>query len=274
MARGGRAGDASRRRARAASVVVPFPFREPGDRLDLVRLVPSGRSLLVSLLVVTGTLAAYWGARVSPVFDVQRVKVVGAPPGVSREVERATRKTVGTSLLALDRGQLEDSVRLLPSIAAVSVDRAFPHTLVVKVAVERTVAVARRGHSSWLVTASGRVVRPIEKGSEPQLPRIWLTRAVPVRLGSALPRTYVQETQVLAALRESRFRRLARGVRAEDGELTIVLRNGPELRLGEPVDVALKLAVARKVFARLRPGTRYLDLSVPERPVAGTTLNS
>ena len=273
MAQGGRAGDASRRRARAASVVVPFPLREPGDRLDLVRLVPSGRSLLLALLVVTGTLAAYWGARVSPVFDVQRVKVVGAPPGVAREVQQATQATVGTSLLALDQGQLEDTVRLLPSIAAVSIDRAFPHALVVKVAVERTVAVARRGHASWLVTASGRVVRPIEKGSELELPRIWLTRAVPVRLGSTLPATFVQETKVLAALHEVRFRRLARGVRSEDGELTIVLRNGPELRLGEPVDVALKLAVAKQLFSRLRPETQYLDLSVPERPVAGTTLN-
>jgi cell division protein FtsQ len=274
MAQGGRARDASRRRARAASVVVPFPLGEPSDRLDLVRLVPSGRSLLVALLVVTGSLGAYWGARVSPVFDVQRVRVVGAAPDAAREVQRATQETVGTSLLALDQGQLEDTVRLLPSIAAVSVDRAFPHTLVVKVAVERTVAVARRGHSSWLVTASGRVVRPMAKGSEPRLPRIWLTRAVPVRLGSTLPATYVQETRVLAALREARFRRLARGVRVEDGELTIVLRNGPELRLGEPVDVALKLAVAKQVFPRLRSGTQYLDLSVPERPVAGTTLNS
>ena len=274
MADGGRVGGGSRRQARAASVVVPFPHRGSDGRLDLVRLVPSGRSLLVALCVVTGTLAAYWGARVSPVFDVQRVQVLGAPPGVAHEVERATAPTVGTSLLSLDAGRVKDTVRALPSIAGVSVDRAFPHTLVVKVAVERTVAVARRGHSSWLVTASGKVVREIDKGSERTLPRIWLTRDVPVRLGGTLPATYVAETKVLAAMQEERFRRQARTVRLEGDEMTIVLRNGPEIRLGEPVDVRLKLAVAAQVFRRLQAGTLYLDVSVPERPVGGTTLNS
>jgi cell division protein FtsQ len=273
MADGGRVEGGSRRRARAASVVVPFPLREHGDRLDLARLVPSGRSLLVALGVVIGVLAAYWGARVSPAFDVQRVDVQGAPPGVADEVRAATRRTVGTSLLALDTQRVEDQVRALPSIAGVSVDRAFPHTLVVKVAVERTVAVARRGNVSWLVTASGKVVREIPTGSARTLPRIWLTKDVTVRLGDALAPTYATEARVLAAVRAAHLRRQAGGITATDNELTVLLRDGPEIRLGEPTDVALKLAVAAQIF-RLRPaGTRYIDVSVPERSVTGTTLN-
>jgi len=134
--------------------------------------------------------------------------------------------------------------------------------------------VARRGHSSWLVTASGKVVREIETGSQPTLPRVWLTRDVQVRLGGTLPETYATETKVFAELRDARFRRRARGVRVENGELTIVMRKGPELRLGTPDDVRLKLAVATAVFPHLQSGTLYLDVSVPERPVASTTLNS
>ena len=273
MAEGGRVGGGSRRRARAPSVVVPLPLRQPGGRLDLARLVPSGRSLLLAVGLVLGTLAAYWGARATPLFDVQTVDVRGAPQGVLREVRHATRTTVGTSLLGIDAAQLEDRLRMLPAVAGVSVDRAFPHTLVVRVAVERTVAVARRGHSSWLVTASGKVVREIDTGSEPMLPRVWLTHDVPVRLGGTLPATATAETQVYASLREARFRRRATGIRVEDGEMTIVLRKGPEIRLGEPTDVRLKLAVATQVFRHLQSGTLYLDVSVPERPVAGTTLN-
>ncbi len=275
MAEGGRVGGASRRRTRAASVVVPFPLRQSGGRLDLARLLPSGRSLLVALGLVAGTLAAYWGARMTPVFDVQTVDVRGAPPEVVREVERATQPDVGTSLLAIDGAALEDRIRTLPSIAGVSVDRAFPHSLVIKVAVERTVAVARRGHTSWVVTASGKVVREIETGSEPTLPRLWLTRDVPVRLGGTLPETYTTETKVFAALHDAHFRRRAKGVRIdENGEMTIVMRNGPEIRLGEPTDIRLKLAVATQIFRHVQPETLYLDVSIPERPVAGSTLNS
>ena len=274
MADGGRVEGGSRRRARAASVVVPFPLREPGGRLDLARLVPSGRSLLVALGLVAGTVAAYWGARVTSVFDVQKVEVQGAPPGVTQEVERATRPAIGTSLLALDVGRLEDQVRSLPSVAGVSVDRAFPHTLVIKVAAERSVAVARQSDTSWLVTASGRVVRQLDKGTERTLPRIWLTRDVQVRLGAVLPATPATEARALAALRASPFRQPARGIVTVGDELTILLRNGMELRLGAATDVALKLAIAARVFPQLQPGTRYLDVSVPDRAVAGTTLNS
>ncbi len=58
-------------------------------------------------------------------------------------------------------------------------------------------------------------------------------------------------------------------VQATRDALTLRLRSGLEVRLGDTVGVGLKLAVARQVIPLLRPGTRYLDVSVPERPVAG-----
>ena len=47
-----------------------------------------------------------------------------------------------------------------------------------------------------------------------------------------------------------------------------------ELRLGDERDLRLKLAVVHRVLPLLDPQTLYLDVSVPERPVAGTTLKS
>jgi hypothetical protein len=52
------------------------------------------------------------------------------------------------------------------------------------------------------------------------------------------------------------------------------LRSGLQLQLGEPSQVRLKLAIAAKIMPLLQEGTLYLDVSVPERPVAGTSLNS
>ena len=88
-------------------------------------------------------MAVYWGAYASSVFAVDRVQVLGAPPEIVREVEVATKGVIGTSLVAVDAGEIEGKLRALPSVAGVSVDRAFPHTLVVRIAPERGVAVAR-----------------------------------------------------------------------------------------------------------------------------------
>jgi hypothetical protein len=62
-------------------------------------------------------------------------------------------------------------------------------------------------------------------------------------------------------------------VRALDGQITLGLRGGLEIQLGAPVDLRLKIAIAHGIVPSLAPpaagGPNYLDLSVPERPVAG-----
>lgn len=271
---GGRTERGSRRRVRAASVVVPFPRSEAGDRLDLARLVPSGRSLLIAFALVAAVLGAYWGATASSVFAVRHLEVKGAPPAIARQVEVAAKDVVGTSLLGIDARALEDSVRALPSVAGVSVDRAFPDTLVVKVAAERPVAVVRRGSSAWFATGSGKVIQEIETGTERRYPRLWLTRDVGVRVGRSLPPSLVAATRALGAAQAARLPRRVKAVRFEEGHLTLMLQTGPEIRLGSATDVLLKVTVAARVFPFLDERSLYLDVSVPERPVSSRYLNS
>lgn len=274
MAGGGRPEPGSRRRARAASAVVPLPRPTADDRLDLARLVPSGRSLILAFGLVAVVFAAYWGARASSVFAVERVDVRGAPPEVAREVQRATRDVVGLSLLAVDASAIEGAVRNLPSIAAASVDRAFPHTLVVRVAPVRAVGVARRGGEAWVVSGSNRVIRTTDLRAEPGLPRLWLPRKLRVEVGRPLPTAYEPVTRTLAGLREVRIPGRVKAVRVTQGELTVVLQSGLEILLGSPTDILVKLAVAARVAPLLDAGLLYLDVSVPERPVASANLNS
>lgn len=267
---GGRSGRGARRRSDAGSVVVPFP-RDAGARQALARVVPTGRSLLVGVGLVLAAAGGYWIALTSSLFAVEHVSVRGAvPAAVAREVERATRDLVGTSLLALDAGDVERSVRALPSVAGVSVDRAFPHTLVVKVAAERPAAVARQGASAWLVAASGTVVRELERGTARALPRLWLPRDAPVAVGRTLPADVLPAARAVGLAREAGLRRGVKSARVGGGNLTLVLRDGLELRLGEPSDVLLKLTVAAQVLPLVEGGAVYLDVSVPERPVSGS----
>ena len=53
-----------------------------------------------------------------------------------------------------------------------------------------------------------------------------------------------------------------------DGELTLVLSSGTQLRLGDSGDLRLKLSIAKQLIP-LTSGAAYVDVSVPERPVAG-----
>jgi cell division septal protein FtsQ len=189
-------------------------------------------------------------------------------------VRAVTKSAVGTSLLAIDTQEIEAHVRALPSVIATSVDRAFPHTLVVKVAAEHPVAVARRSHRAWLLTGSNRVISAVDADAEPGLPRIWLPRRVSVEVGRTLPAAYGPATRALAGLREIHFPGRIKGVRVARGELTFVLRNGLEILLGDSTDAIVKLAVAAEVIPLLDDGAVYLDVSVPERPVSSTYLNS
>jgi cell division protein FtsQ len=224
--------------------------------------------LLVSLGVLIVVAVAYWVAYSTSVFALERVEVRGAPPEVAREVRVATRDLVGSSLVAIDADDVEGTLRALPAIAAVSVNRAFPHTLVVKVAPERPVAVVRRGTSSWLVTGAGKVIRPIETGTERSLPRLWLAKGVTVRLGGLVPAGWLPATRALAAAHSAGLGARVKGIRPHGEELTLVLRQGTELRLGRATEVGLKLTVAAKVLRLVDSSTTYVDVSVPQRPVA------
>ena len=73
----------------------------------------------------------------------------------------------------------------------------------------------------------------------------------------------------VAPLAGVRFPGRVVSVATGEDQLTLRLRSGLELRLGEPTNVDLKLAVAGRVLPLLPPGSGYLDLSVPDRPVAG-----
>jgi cell division protein FtsQ len=260
---GGRSERRSRRHAAAASVVVPFPRGAAGARLDLVRFVPSGRSLVATFGLLAAIGVAYWLAYSTPLFAVHEVVVRGAPPALQREVRRSTQGLVGKSLVSIDPGDVEGTLRELPAVAGASVDRAFPNTLVVKIAPERPVAVIRSGTSAWLATGAGKVIREIAVGTERGMPRLWLRR------GAAIPAALVSATRALAAAHEAGLGGRVKGVRTSGEEMTLVLRQGTEVRLGREADIGMKLVIVRKVLALVDREATYIDVSVPQRPVVG-----
>lgn len=225
---------------------------------------------MTAVLIVVGAGLAWLVARETPVFSVEKIEVAGAPAGVTAQVRRALRATEGASLLEFDADAARQTVLAIPTVAGVRFDRAFPHTLGVVVVPERAVAVVRQGADSYLVAESGRVIATAERRDRPALARIWIERDVRLQVGARAEGDLLGAVTAVAPLVGSGFPGRVSSVTATPATLTLRLRSGLELRLGEPVDVALKLAVAARVIPLLTPDTTYLDVAVPERPVSGT----
>lgn len=246
-------------------------FALPRGGGGIARALPSLRSLLVGLAVFAVAVGGYLAARDTSLFAVQTVVVRGAAPAVRAQVRAALRPVVGTSLLGVDGSVVARRLAGVSWVSSSSFDRSFPHTLVVTVKPERPVAVLRRGADSWLVSARGRVLQTLPRHSRLDLPRIWVPHTASVGVGATLGNDDGgRDARALAPLALVRFPEHVASVDATDDQLTFVLRSGLALRLGDSGDLRLKLAIARRVLPMLgSPGPgAYLDVSVPQRPVA------
>jgi cell division septal protein FtsQ len=245
-----------------------------------LHFLPSGKSLAVGFGLLAAAFALYIGARETAVFAVRSIEVETEPAGHSRRVERALVPILGTSLLEVGEATITRRLETLPHVHLLAYDRAFPNRLRVEVSVEAPVAVLRRADENWLVSDEGRVLRKLEGSLRRPLPVVWIPRSVDPEIG-ALVRggDAARGVEAIATMHAEAptFSRRVWYVTSTESGLTMVLHNRLEVRLGPATDVAVKVEVARRVLAALEASdisAAYLDVSVPERPVSGTTLNS
>ncbi len=250
-------------RARAAVAHLP---RRP--RSGVLRYAPSARSLAIGFVLAGIAAVVYLGARETSVFAVRTIRVEGAPPKLALRVERALQPLEGESLLKIRAGEVARLATALPQIADASYDRAFPNTLRVRVVTERPLAVLRRGAESWLVSHRGRVIARLARGALPSLPRIWVPRTAEVALGSPLAAgAGAEQVAVLVPAEGAGLRGIVSVTIDRGGEVTYALRGGVQVHAGTAKALPLKLAIARRILATAAI-SGYVDVSVPERPVA------
>lgn len=259
---------AARPRPRQRVAVAQLRLQRPALVGLAVRIAPSWRSLVVGVLILALAGGVYFAARESSMFAVRTIEVEGAPPNVTAQVRAALEPLAGTSLVKIRDGDVQRRLSSLISVAAASSDRDFPHTLRVYVRVEQPLGVLRQGAAAWLVSADGRVLRELPHPQLSSLPRVWLPAGASVTaesvLGDALG---LRAVAALRALGRQPLGASVRDVRTAEHELTLILRSGLEVRLGDASNLRLKLAVAHEILPQLGP-PGYLDVSVPDRAVA------
>lgn len=243
------------------AVRVPRSHRRARERPRVVSVVA------VAFVLVAAAIGAYVVARQTGIFALERIEVEGAPPAVAASIRKTLSPYIGESLVRFDARAASRRLSGVAEVAHASFDRAFPHTLKVRVRTEHPIAILRQGSAAWLVSASARVLRPLER-PYPRLPRIWLPRTVDVAVNATLGGASARGVAALVPLQALHVRADVRQVLTANGALTLVLASGTELRLGDSGDLRLKLAIARELLP-VTGGARYVDVSVPERPVAG-----
>lgn len=228
-----------------------------------VRVARRRRRLLVASVVVVLLAAVLALTFSTPWLDVTRVDVVGAAPENRAQVEEAAAIAPGTSLLWLD-GDLSGSgvaerVSAVPRIAAVDVQRRWPHTLVVTVSEREPVLAVPVVGGSALVDETGLAFRTVPVTP----PGLAVLRLAPGVAPSPTEPATAAAVRVVTSL-PADLRREVREIRATGAfDVALTLTEGREVRWGGAEDDARKAEVLRALLAR--PGSSY-DVSSPDLP--------
>ncbi len=248
--------------------------RRPTAPLARVRAAltpsPRARRWLLTSVVVAALLAALYmlWLRDSSFVAVERVTVTGLTSEDSDRVRTALAATAETmTTLHVDEGRLQDAAAAFPVVARVEAKPEFPHGMAIHVVEHRPVALAVAGGRKQPIAGDGSVLEGI--AVEGDLPTIDLHVAMPQsRLGPGAAR----DAALVAGAAPPVISRRVETIAREGGARGVVaeLEDGTELVFGTADAPAAKWAAAIRVLAAEdAEGATYVDVRIPERPVAG-----
>ncbi len=117
-------------------------------------------SVVAVLLVLSiGSVVVF----ATPLLGARSVQVVGADELTPDQIRTAANVDDGTPLARLNTGRIEANVSGLPSVAKVSVVRAWPATVRIKVTERRPAAVAQRGGEFVVIDSLGVLYRSVKE---------------------------------------------------------------------------------------------------------------
>jgi cell division septal protein FtsQ len=251
---------------RAASVI---SMRLPDVKERLSSIRPPRLRVVAAVIALLGACYAgyMWWARDLSLFRVQHVTVTGLEGKEAPEIRRALRQAATRmTTLHVRPEELERAVDSFAVVRSVSATADFPKTLRIMVNEYEPVAalVARDGRRA-AVSRAQTVLRAVS--TKTALPTVEVgTIPTSGELEDAAAQRLVS---VLAAAPRRLRRLIARAYPTAHG-LRISLRKGPLLYFGSDRRLAAKWAAASRVLAdEASSGADFIDVRLPERPVAG-----
>lgn len=230
---------------------------------------PHGRRRLAALLVLVTALAAaytFW-LRDSSLVRVEHVTVSGLGGAdaarVQQELAGAARHM---TTLDVDEAALRRAVAAEPIVQSMVVETDFPHGLRISIVQNRPVAMLVAGGREVAVAPDGTLLEGAKLSGSLPIVRV---AALPGKRhlpdGPTLQRVFV------AAAAPSRLLARVESISIENGRGVVAqLTHGPAIIFGGPADLGRKWLAAAAVLAqRSSQGATFIDVRMPDRPVAG-----
>lgn len=240
----------------------------PGGARRALTLSPSGRRRLAALMLagaVLGAVYAFW-LRDSSFVKIEDVAVTGlSGPDAGRAGAALAGAAREMTTLNLDRDRLERTAAAFPTVRALELDRRLPDGLAIRVLEHQPIAIVVDGDRRVPVAADGSILSGLPVGG--RLPELAVEEAASERLE---PGSGLASARVAGGAPAELRSRLGTVSRGPDRGIVITLRDGgAELVFGPPTQIAAKWAAATRVLADGIEGATYVDLHLPDRPVAG-----
>jgi cell division protein FtsQ len=258
-------------RAAAASLgrlpraVVHLPRAVPRT----LRLGPHGRRRLLALALVAVALGAaytFW-FRDSSFVRVQKVTITGlATADGARVRAKLTEAAHHMTTLHVNAGALRMAVADEPTVHSLAVEPDFPHGLRIVVVENRPVALLVGGGRQVMVAPDGTVLDGVKaSGSIPTIDVGGLPS------GARMPDGPARERVAVAAAAPPQLLARIDTISVEHGRGVVAsLKDGPVVIFGRAEALARKWTAAAAVLAQQSSeGATYIDVRMPDRPVAG-----
>jgi cell division protein FtsQ len=251
-----------------------FAGRSSIGRLGRPSAIAAPRRPIVAAaaaLAATALLCGGWlWLRDSPLVTVERVRIGGVHGVDAHAIEGAlTRAARHMSTLDVNVGALRAAVAPFRVVRDLRVGTSFPHGLRIDVVEQLPAAAMVVAGARTAVAADGAVLGPGLLSSA--LPTI-AASFEPLLSGHVKGQAVLAELSVLGAAPATLAGWMARVFTGPEG-ITVAMRSGLSIYFGDAARPHAKWLSAARVLADPSSlGATYLDVRLPERPAAGTTL--
>jgi cell division protein FtsQ len=250
-----RTGDAGKRVSKAKRDQRERRQREIGQR----RLLIAAGIALAVCAAVAGLVAL---AR-APIFPVTAIRVTGNHRLTGTQVAAAAHVPVGTTLLRVQAGAIEQSLKTQPWIGEAKVIRHFPGTLELHITERTPVAIVDAGGTHvWLVDGSGVWIANASTEPSSALPTIRDVEGLAPRAGVASPSPELRNALQVWQGISPELRAKVRGISAPTIDKTaLILAHGVQVFIGSSEEVSQKDARARLILSKYK-NVVYINVRV------------
>ena len=241
-----------------------------------------GGAVVAVCAVGLAVLIAFFVLRDSAVFSVDDVVVEGSTHVSESDVRNLFSLEDGTTLLNIDKDQINEQLKRDPWVASVEVERQFPHTVKLTVVEQQVdmLVVMNSGSLGWYLGSSGSWIEPtkieVSEGQSVNDAALAKARAEGVVLVTGVPATVNPASaqpatdDVLSAVksfREGFSSEFAAKIVSYDASsadaVSCVLESGVQISLGAATSISYKEQVASALLEKYPGQITYINVRQP-----------